>query len=165
MALRPCKECGDKISTEAEACPRCGAKQPKPTSRWTILIGGLFAIFVAKSVFTRADAPSAPPPPEPTAEQKAATAKGDREINIVLNGANWLKSSMKKPETFKLLKAGMIDGKVICYEYQARNSFNDVTTGRHVISDTVNSGSDEAWNKFCAGKSATDYTSVRAVMQ
>lgn len=161
MSMKPCKECGKQISTDAEACPQCGAKQPQPTSRWTILIGGLFAIFVAKLVFSGHETP---PQPELTPGQKAAEAQRNREINTVLNGANWLKSSMKKPESFKLIRAGMIDGKVICYEYQARNSFNDVTHGRHVIGENINSGSDEAWNVNCAGKSATDYTHVSAVM-
>jgi hypothetical protein len=29
MALRPCKECGKQISTEAAVCPHCGKKIPK----------------------------------------------------------------------------------------------------------------------------------------
>lgn len=28
MALAPCETCGERISTEARACPRCGAKKP-----------------------------------------------------------------------------------------------------------------------------------------
>jgi len=28
MALKPCRECGAEISTEATACPRCGADDP-----------------------------------------------------------------------------------------------------------------------------------------
>ena len=31
MALRPCKECGKKVWTEANACPNCGV--PKPTKK------------------------------------------------------------------------------------------------------------------------------------
>ena len=29
MALINCSECGKEVSTEAEACPHCGAKQPR----------------------------------------------------------------------------------------------------------------------------------------
>lgn len=29
MAIVPCKECGNDISTEAKACPKCGAPPPK----------------------------------------------------------------------------------------------------------------------------------------
>ena len=28
MALIPCKECGNEVSTDAKACPKCGAKVP-----------------------------------------------------------------------------------------------------------------------------------------
>lgn len=26
--LKPCRECGEKVSTEAKACPKCGANRP-----------------------------------------------------------------------------------------------------------------------------------------
>ena len=35
MALKPCRECKKKVSTEASACPNCGA--PKPTSKISII--------------------------------------------------------------------------------------------------------------------------------
>lgn len=97
-------------------------------------------------------------------ERTAAQLKADKDINIVLAGARWLKESMKKPESFELVSATMIDGKVICYEYRARNSFNDRRTEHYVISDNVSSSKAKDWNKLCAGKSGTDYTHVRAVM-
>ena len=28
MALKPCRECGKKVSTEAQSCPNCGAPHP-----------------------------------------------------------------------------------------------------------------------------------------
>lgn len=28
MALKPCRECGTEVSTEAESCPRCGIARP-----------------------------------------------------------------------------------------------------------------------------------------
>lgn len=48
MALVKCKECGEKVSTEAKACPKCGAKPPKKTSFvfWGIVIIVLLAVFV-----------------------------------------------------------------------------------------------------------------------
>ncbi|CAA2107702.1 hypothetical protein VVAX_04367 [Variovorax paradoxus] len=99
-----------------------------------------------------------------TPERTPAQLRADKEINIVLAGARWLKESMKKPESFELVNATMIDGKVICYEYRARNSFNDRRTERYVISDNVSSSKAKDWNKLCAGKSGIDYTHVRAVM-
>jgi RNA polymerase subunit RPABC4/transcription elongation factor Spt4 len=40
MALVKCKECGEKVSTKAKACPKCGAKSPKKTSvvTWLVLV-------------------------------------------------------------------------------------------------------------------------------
>jgi RNA polymerase subunit RPABC4/transcription elongation factor Spt4 len=43
MALTKCKECGEQISTKAEACPKCGAKQPKKTS---LLTWGVLAFII-----------------------------------------------------------------------------------------------------------------------
>ena len=54
MALTRCRECGKKISTEAAACPHCGAppplkgdSQPKSprTGRWRVLLT-VFGILV-----------------------------------------------------------------------------------------------------------------------
>lgn len=50
MALVNCKECGSQVSTDAKACPKCGAKPPKRTSKLTWLVGGLFALFVGSAV-------------------------------------------------------------------------------------------------------------------
>lgn len=49
MALVKCKECGEKASTKAKTCPKCGAKPPKKTSivTWGILALILFAIYGA----------------------------------------------------------------------------------------------------------------------
>jgi hypothetical protein len=31
MALKPCRECGEKVSTWAKSCPKCGRKNPTTT--------------------------------------------------------------------------------------------------------------------------------------
>lgn len=46
MALKKCKECGKDISTKAESCPNCGAKQPKKTSLFTWLVLVFFTLLV-----------------------------------------------------------------------------------------------------------------------
>lgn len=171
MALKPCAECGNSVSTTAKSCPKCGAAVPQGTSTTTWVIGGFFALAIGMGIWPRDEAAQGSQAAPITAEQRAAQqraaadkARADKEINTVLNGARWLKNSMKKPESFELERAIMIDGKVICYEYRARNSFNDRRASVHVISDTVNSGDAKAWNQLCAGKSGTDYTHVRAVL-
>lgn len=46
MALVKCKECGSEVSTSAKACPKCGAKPPKKTSRVTWVFLGLLVFVV-----------------------------------------------------------------------------------------------------------------------
>lgn len=169
MGLITCNECKGPVSSSATACPKCGAPVPKKTSTLTWIVGGTLAIAIGSCVSKQNDREmtraAAPKPPPPTAAQLAETARKDREINIVLAGAQRLKDAMKKPESFELTSAIMLNGKVICYEYKARNSFNDVTKEHYVISDTVSSNKAKDWNALCAGKSGDDYTSVRAVMR
>ena len=33
MALQPCRECGESVSTEAPACPHCGVPKPAGATR------------------------------------------------------------------------------------------------------------------------------------
>lgn len=49
MALAKCKECGEQVSTKAEACPKCGAKRPKKTSAvtWFVLVLIIFGVYAA----------------------------------------------------------------------------------------------------------------------
>jgi len=174
MALVKCKECGAQISDMAKACPQCGAAPKPSTSRTTIAVGGLFILAVAgmvsnanksdvnyQTTASQAAAPTgtnAATPPLDPAKQKA-----DREINVVLLHARALKQSMKKPETFELLTATLME-KAICYEYRARNSFNDRTNEHYVVVDLKGSSSAKDWNTHCAGKTGTDYTAVRSVL-
>lgn len=32
MALEPCRECGERVSTSTDECPECGARFPTTTS-------------------------------------------------------------------------------------------------------------------------------------
>jgi len=50
MALIPCKECKEPISTETDACPKCGAKIKKPSGCATIFLVG-FTVLVGIAVF------------------------------------------------------------------------------------------------------------------
>lgn len=66
MALKPCRECGAQVSTEAEVCPHCGVHFPAATDPlaalapsgnkhgkitgfgWftLVLVGGIIVLFV-----------------------------------------------------------------------------------------------------------------------
>ena len=45
MALMKCQECGNDVSTEASACPKCGAK-PKPKKKLSSIVFGVIILFL-----------------------------------------------------------------------------------------------------------------------
>ncbi len=163
MALIKCKECGKDMSDKAAKCPGCGAPPPKETSRVTILIGGLFALGVAFAVANGQSDPSKPAP-APKAAPTAAEVQREKDFQAVVAGAVWLKQNTKNPASFELVTAGMIDGKTACYVYRGTNSFNALVVNHHVIGQNINSGSSAAWNKYCAGKSGTDFSNAREAL-
>lgn len=54
MALIKCKECGNQMSTEAKACPHCGAKSPK-MPMWKKLAIGVFSLIILGQVLGSLD--------------------------------------------------------------------------------------------------------------
>ncbi len=52
MAIKPCKECGAQVSDQADACPNCGAKLPRKTKWYVIVLAGLLAVAGIFSLFT-----------------------------------------------------------------------------------------------------------------
>jgi len=49
MAMMKCKECGEKISSKAAACPSCGAPIKKKRSGCLVVIIALFSLFIIGS--------------------------------------------------------------------------------------------------------------------
>lgn len=105
MALKKCRECGREISTEAESCPGCGAKQPKRTSLLTWLIAlvlgfGLIAAFCSgsdeSSNASRQAARATAPPKDPGAQKRKAIgelqtihkALGEMDVKSI-QGTGW----------------------------------------------------------------------------
>ena len=54
MALVKCKECGEQVSTKAKACPKCGAKPPRKTTRAAWMALFLVVLVVSKSCYDEA---------------------------------------------------------------------------------------------------------------
>lgn len=46
MALTACKECGKEISTEAEACPHCGAKPKRKNKLTGIIVAVILGLWI-----------------------------------------------------------------------------------------------------------------------
>lgn len=148
MALVKCTECKNQISDTASACPHCGAKPKKPTSRLTIFIGGLFAIGVAGAIFGGNDKP-APVVQAKSAEQIKLEQEKEAAFQADVSKLRALKNAMKNPASFELVEAGRMEDKTLCVLYRGTNSFNAVTTEQKAISPQ---GKLLDYAKACAGK-------------
>lgn len=63
MALTTCKECGHKVSTDAEHCPGCGIKNPVAVNSGVVRIlggalGGAFALLIVVSLISQCSSSS-----------------------------------------------------------------------------------------------------------
>ena len=174
MALVKCQECGNQISTDAKACPQCGAKARPAHSKGQWLFIGLATIgivsCIAKSQTDTEQSAAAlsavesQKSPEQRLAEKAQKAKSEAEFQSVVKGAKMLKSSMKNPDSFKLNSAIKMDDGTICYQYRSTNSFNAIVPGYFVSFANKGSQSVGDWNKFCAEKSGTDYSHARQAL-
>lgn len=161
MALTKCKDCSNEMSTDAAACPRCGAPAPKKTSAFTWVVAVITIVVVYQCTSSAVDRV---PGPGKSASQIAADAATEKRFQAVVAGARWIKKSMKNPASFELVSAMLIGEDIACYTYRGTNSFNAIITSNRVISNTVNSGEPAAWNKHCAGKSGEDFTYARRAL-
>lgn len=162
MALVPCKECGQKISTEAAKCPSCGFDMPKKTSTATFVIGGFFALVVGSCVLRQAGAPDAAAvAPVKSAAQIAADKASEAEFQAVVARLKALKSSSKNPASFELVDALLMPSGVLCVTYRGTNSFNAIVTENKAIRSSFEIG---AWNKECAGQSGANYKYARRAL-
>ena len=160
MALIKCRECGKDISTEAKACPHCGAKPPYRPSMAFILIAGLLVAFGIK-----ASIESGRPvyqPPAKTAEQVAQDEAKERRHLVVAITAKKLKNGMREPESVEWIFMGTDEkAEVVCLKYRARNGFGGMTVETMTVT-TKEAGAESAlWNRHCAGAELYDMLYVR----
>lgn len=55
MALQPCRECGEQISTSAKTCPRCGVARPARSSGNRLFYLIVFAVVVVVWAYSRVE--------------------------------------------------------------------------------------------------------------
>lgn len=53
MAMTKCRECGRPVSSDAKACPNCGARDPSMSSYVTTAIGGFLFLIVVTFVMIK----------------------------------------------------------------------------------------------------------------
>lgn len=158
MAMGKCRECGKEVSSEAKACPHCGAAKPiKQTSRTTIVIGGLFALIVF-SMVSQSVKKSDPAPEKPlTAEEQEEKRLDTLRFNTAVGAITAIKKSLKDPSSVEWANILVNDNaEVVCVEYRAKNSFGATVLEASAFVKGVHSKSGDVWNKHCANKSLYD---------
>lgn len=92
MALIKCRECGNLVSTQAKACPSCGAKPKAKTSMVTWLVLAVIVFFALKSCIL--GSPSGTKPP-------AATRSDCSDTLAHVMATNFVKRQLKSPTSAK----------------------------------------------------------------
>lgn len=160
MALTPCRECGKDMSTDARACPHCGAKPPYRPSLAFILIAGLLVVFGVKAAI-ESSRPAYQPPPK-TAEQAAEDAAEQRRHLAVAIAAKKLKDALREPESVEWLYMGADDAAdVVCLQYRARNGFGGMAVETMTITAQEAGPQAALWNRHCTGSGMHDMLYVR----
>lgn len=155
MALIACHECKNPVSSEAPACPHCGAKPRKPAKGISplafiaVVVAG-YAVF-ALALNGAADSTGNRP------AKSTADAQADKELNLAIAAGSVLKKYAKDPSSFKMESFLIFPGGATCYEYRAKNSFGAIVPGKAVFEPPgtmLTSGSDgktfvKSWNAVC----------------
>lgn len=144
MALLKCKECGNQVSSEATACPACGAKPPATTSILTWIVAGIALVGVLQCASREVSSPSQPP----ARVKSEAEKKADADINIAIGIGRVLKKSSKDPSSFKMESFIIYPNGSACYEYRAKNSFGALVPGQAVYDSALMLTSERDGNKF-----------------
>jgi hypothetical protein len=167
MSLIKCHECGGQMSTDAKACPSCGALPRKKTSRltWTVLALMLFGLFVGAFNSATKPSPSATSATsQATPDSKPKDPKRDGQLQAAGSAAQALKRASKDPTTFEMKEAVVKEDGTACFVYRAQNSFGAHLTGEAVLTtkgkllvhEQHGNKFVDAWNKSCTKPGGDD---------
>lgn len=162
MAMIKCHECGNQISSEASACPQCGAKPKKQVG----ILGIIFAGMLGLLAFQCSSPRSTPiTPAQPTKPEKPDLAAGN-----AITMARLISASAKDPSSVKwsevvYIESGKSEGHgSYCFEYRAKNSFNALVV-EHAAFVVNDKGTQQGkWEKHCAGKSGRSMIGVIKIL-
>ncbi len=92
MALTTCKECGNEISTKAEACPKCGAKIVR-TSGCAKVVLGIILLFILLAAIGQCSRNAADPAtsqaPSAGREEQQPTPAATQQATLPVSGSQW----------------------------------------------------------------------------
>lgn len=160
MAMATCRECGKDVSTEAKACPHCGA--PKPVKQLggcallLILLGIVVVIGIAM--------------PSDSTTSGGGSATPTFNFYAMVDGAKeQVRQRLKDPESARWSGIKVVETvqsgnavKVVCGTVNSKNSFGGYAGPSRWLSNGLNvtalesdlSGGefDELWRKTCVGR-------------
>ena len=160
MPLVKCKECGHQVSTNAKACPNCGAKPPPPPSSNAIkfLLIGLGIIILILIFAGSDDEQSSSTTPTVTKAEKEG-----KELAYIELHKKRIKERLKDPGSAQFRNVKVYHGvaPVVCGEVNAKNSFGGYIGFQRFISggtiqvlesDMATDEMDKTWDQICRDK-------------
>lgn len=160
MALVKCKECGSEVSTQAKACPKCGAKPPKKTSivTWMVLLFIVAAVFLSGT----GDGPTGSAAGTAKDNRSAAMDQELKQIAWMDRGKDMVLQKLKDPKSAEFRDVYFFQGSdgvpMTCGQVNAKNSFGGYTGFKHFVSagtadltylETEVKDFHVVWNKYC----------------
>lgn len=147
MAIKSCHECGHSVSTEAKACPQCGAAPKKSGSRMKIAVIGI-AVVAVGLMASRPDDSTTSPAAEPTYPRA--------EISTVAR--SMIRAAAKDADSLKFRNEFTARAGIYCGEVNGKNSFGGyagfkrfIANGKTVLFDDESTRDfAKAWGEFCA---------------
>jgi hypothetical protein len=150
VALIDCKECGNKISNKATACPSCGVVLPKRVG----LVGWIFAAFFGMWIFSMVLAssskstPTASPTTTKESLEKAAEIK---QFAAGLATTEAIKKISREPESVRFETVTVSkDASTICVKFRAKNGFGGTNIETIVMLNGTETTKEHAWLIHCS---------------
>lgn len=151
MALTSCHECGYSVSTEAKACPQCGAAPKKSFSRLKIAVIG-FAVVAVGLMASRPDSETSVPAADPVYPRTEISPQARALI----------RAGAKDEDSLKFRHEFTARAGVYCGEVNGKNSLGAYAGFKRFIAnhktvlfdDETTQDFSKAWREFCAPQSA-----------
>ena len=162
MALLKCKECNGSVSSDAKACPGCGAAPPKSMGRLQVLFIGVCVIGIAAVVSQPSNSTPTPVAKPLTADEVAYKAKEaafevaeaarDKERSgLAARSVAAVMSKLRDPDSAKFTYVGVNDGATVaCLQYRARNGFGGMNQDIAVIANNKATSTAADWKRYCS---------------
>ena len=165
MAVSNCKECGRQVSSKAKACPHCGAKAPKTTSIFSVVLVSLlvFAVYTGYVPDSTNSNSVKNTSSTPTSEKKDERSQRTKEYLWIEEGKDSVRAKLKDADSAKFKNVYFFRGSrnipVTCGDVNSKNSFGayagfskfisagsiDATYLESEVEDFA-----ELWNGLCA---------------